>query len=163
MGEPTLLNDDQLEAFFKIAKTNIELSFNDAGMIWTKKSLSEINMSVAHSLEGKFMSCAEDGYNAAKIGGVYAFWIAKLKPALAFLPRDFALNEYIALHAGFSFVRERIDIKVLPLNGKEMKDFCDTLRFHTSSPHTMVHMFALWIERAKLRKDIAALKSGRTV
>ena len=158
IGESAILTDSQLESFFTVAKANIERDFMEAAVIWAEKAISEINMAVAHSLEGKFRACTEAGYNAAKIGGVYAFWIAKLKPVFAYLPRDFAINEYIALHAGISFVRERLDLQI-SLEGKEMWDFCDTLRFHTSSPHTMVHIFALWIERAKLRKENIDLKA----
>lgn len=151
MGNPTLFTDGQLESFFIIAKANIERAIKEASVVWAQKTISEINMAVAHSLEGKFMACAEDGYNAAKIGGVYAFWIAKLKPVFAYSPHhDFAINEYIALHAGFSFVRERLGLSIL-LSENEMRDFCNTLRFHTSSPHTMVHIFSLLIERARLK------------
>lgn len=114
-------------------------------MAWSNKSISQVNLSVAHSLEGKFKSCNDNDPRASKIAATYTFWMAKLKPAFALLPKDFSVNEYIALHAGFAYVRERAKI-VIKLYGPEMCDICDTLRFHTSSPHMMMQLSELWIK-----------------
>ena len=153
MNTPGLLTDAQLNAYFKTSKKLIEALNSDACMVWSIKTISEVNLSVRHSLEGKFKACSDKGYNAAKIGGTYTFWISKLKPAFALLPRDFCINEYIALHAGFAYVRERTQI-IINLSRSEMCDICDTLRFHTSSPHTLTHIFELWIARENLKSAI---------
>lgn len=107
-----LLSDEQLSRYFKLAKEIIEESNEKACVVWSEKTISEVNLSVAHSLEGKFKACGGTGYNASKIGGAYTFWIAKLKPAFALLPRDFCVNEYVGLHAGFAYVRERTKIAI---------------------------------------------------
>lgn len=151
MNRGILMTDEQIARHFQAAKPIVERGIPEMCLVWPRKAISEVNVCVLRSLESKFRACAEDGFSVAKVAGCHTFWIAKLKPAFALLNRDFALNEYVALLAGISYVRERMGLQIV-LTGDEMRNMCDTLRFHTSSTHMLTHIFAGWIEREISRR-----------
>lgn len=144
-----ILPDNDLASVFKKVKTVVEEKHPTVFFDWSRPVLSEITPNVERSLKGKFQGC-DEGYAAAKIAALYTFWIAKLKPAFSIMSTHFGLNEWIALCVGFAIVRERLGVSIR-LSQAELLDICDTLRYHTSSPHTMLHIFIGWIEREKLR------------
>lgn len=144
-----LIDEDHIAYTFKETKTILEAYNKTIFVDWIRPVLEEVNANVTRSLLRKFSAC-DDGFKAAKIAGIYAFWIAKLKPMFTIITNFRTLNEYVGLMVGIAYVKERLGIDI-KLEREELLEMCDTLRYHTSSPHTMIHIFTLWIERQKLK------------
>lgn len=104
---------------------------------------------MVRSLLKKYSGC-KDGFMASKIAGLYAFWIAKLKPGFTIITNYRAINEYAGILTGQAYIYERLGISI-KLDRYELLEIVTTLRYHTSSPHTMMHIFKLWSEREKLK------------
>ncbi|MBQ9407421.1 MAG: hypothetical protein IJU37_11885 [Desulfovibrio sp.] len=133
----------------------VKAFFRPWTFLWSNAILSEVNPNVERSLNSKFSGC-NGKYGEAKIAGLYTFWIAKLKPAFS-LEGGRVVNERLAFSVGFSYIRERLSIDIC-LNAEEMENVHNTLRYHTSSPHTMMHLYEGWIERERLRCENVQLK-----
>jgi hypothetical protein len=143
------LPDSYLEKIFRKHKKFLESQNKNIFFDWSRPVLSEVSPNVARSLHKKFSAC-EDGYSAAKIAALYTFWIARLKPGFGIMSTHIVVNEYLGLAIGFAIIRERIGIDII-LSPDELLDMFDTLRYHTTSPHMLMHMYGMWIEREKLR------------
>lgn len=141
--------DSKIEEIFRKAKHIIEQRDRNIFFDWSRIVIGEITPNVTRTLNNKFQAC-NDRYKATKIAGLYTFWTAKLKPGFGIMTNSLFINEYLALVLGFSIVRERLDITI-SLDKDELLDICDTLRYHTSSPHTLMHIFEGWVERERLR------------
>lgn len=151
-----LIPDKKLSEFLGALRHQLQESKNpDASSIgWSTPTLEEINPNVIRSLSKKYRACEDNGFKAAKIAGLYAFWIAKLKPVFSPFNAFRCLNEYAALNVGIGYINERINIEIT-LDNEEVLDLCDTLRYHTSSPHALMHLFTLLIEREKLKHRVS--------
>lgn len=154
-----LIPEDKLSAFFGALREQLQENLNpenpDASIIgWSTPTLEEINPNVRRSLKNKYRACEDKGFKAAKIAGLYAFWIAKLKPIFSPFTSFRGLNEYAGLNVGIGYINERLDIEIT-IDRDEVFDMCDTLRYHTSSPHAMMHLFMLLIERESLKKKLS--------
>ncbi|MDR0379752.1 MAG: hypothetical protein LBI62_07415 [Candidatus Accumulibacter sp.] len=98
-----------------------------------------------------------DQPNAAKIAGVVAFWIRKLKP-MTISPeskRAFSMiNEYVSILIGMSICSRYFDDftktdaeGVVRINSRILKDLMYSFRYHSHSPHSSVILFeALFCE-----------------
>lgn len=150
MSAEWAIPDDGMEKIFRRTKYQLQQQNQKIFFDWSRPALSEITPNVARTLERKFQAC-EPGYSATKIAALYAFWIAKLKPGFGIMTNHLVINEYLALAVGFAIIRERIGIDI-HLSQGELLGICETLRYHTSSPHTMMHIFNGWVEREKLRR-----------
>jgi hypothetical protein len=144
------LTDEFLEQVFRRCKEIIESQNDKIFFNWSRTALSEVTPNVKRSLHKKFKGCEEEGYSAAKIAGLYTFWIAKLKPGFSILETTLVLNEYLALCVGIAIIRERLSIEI-KLDENEFLGMCDALRYHTSSPHMLMNLYELWIEREELK------------
>lgn len=153
-----IIPDDKIAAVFSSMKSILESRDKTIFFDWTRSTLEEVTPNVRRSLAHKYNGC-EEGYRASKIAGLYAFWIAKLKPAFSIIANFRALNEYAGLQTGIAYIKERLNIDI-KLDRDELLEICETLRYHTSSPHTMMHIFALWVEREKLRNALAQARHG---
>ncbi len=151
MPQAWVLPDEVLSAYFKQAKTRIEKNNDKIFFDWSRPVLSEISPNVERSLNGKFASCEEEGYSAIKIAAIYTFWIAKLKPGFTILETAVAVNEWLGLVVGIGIIRERLGVDIC-LSQDELVSVCETLRYHTSSPHMLYHLYSGWIERERLRQ-----------
>lgn len=143
------LPDEFLESVFRKCKEIIQAQNDQVFFDWSRPTLSEVTPNVRRSLSKKFRNCNE-GYSAAKIAGLYTFWVAKLKPGFGIMTTHLVLNEYLALAVGFAIISERLSIEI-KLDKDELLGMCDALRYHTSSPHMLMNLYNLWIQREKLR------------
>lgn len=144
-------NENIANSFRYIKKT---LQENDPTIFvdWSRPVLEEVTPNVARSLLKKYSGC-KDGFMASKIAGLYAFWIAKLKPAFTIITNFRAINEYAGIITGQAYIYERLGIEI-KLEKDELLEIVNTLRYHTSSPHTLMHIFKLWTEREKFRHPV---------
>lgn len=154
-----LIPEKALSKTFDTIRMQLKTSENpdnpDASIIgWSTPTLQEINPRVMRSLENKYSACQKSGFKAAKVAGLYAFWIAKLKPIFSPFTHFRGLNEYAGLNVGIGYITERINIEI-SIDKEEVFDLCDTLRYHTSSPHAMMHLFTLLTERQKLKHKLS--------
>lgn len=133
-----------LQAHFR----KMQASMRPWAFTWSNAVLSEVVPNVERTLRSKFVSC-NGKYSEAKIAGLYTFWIAKLKPAFS-IEASRIVNEKLALSVGFAYLWERLSLAIR-LNPDEAESIYNTLRYHTSSPHTMMHIYEGWIDREKLR------------
>lgn len=133
----------------KAIKVRLENEKPSVTFDWSNTVVSEITPNVERTLSKKFKACHEN-YNEPKIAGLYSFWISKLKPAFGLEKSPLYANEYLALKIGLSLISERLKLDI-SLNRQEFITICDTLRYHTSSPHMLYNLYNLWIEREKLR------------
>ena len=125
--------------------------------LYSNKIIAEINVNVLRSLHKKFIAC-KDGYAIAKIAGAYAFWIAKLKPLFAVNSRLF-INEAFAFIVAATIISDKIHINIpLQYDGFNVKIFLETIRYHTTSPRAMTHLFESLIVIGRLRSEIKELK-----
>lgn len=138
-----------INAHFKEVQDYLSTTNKPTTFSWSETVVSEIMPNVARSLSNKFKAC-ENGYSAAKIAALYTFWIARLKPGFGLEKAPLYVNEYLALKVGFSIVHERLNIDIT-LTRDEMLLICDILRYHTSSPHMLLNLYNVWIEREKLK------------
>lgn len=146
-----LIKEENMALNFKGIKQILETRDATIFVDWTRASLEEINANVTRSLLKKYGAC-KHGPNAAKVAGCYAFWIAKLKPMFTVITNFTTINEYAGIATGISYIQERLGVQIR-LDRDETLNICDTLRYHTSSPHAMSHMFTLWAEREKLKSS----------
>lgn len=147
-----LIDTRKIEINFRDIKNILEKRDNTIFVSWTQAALDEVNANAERSLLKKFSAC-EDGFMSAKVAGIYAFWIAKLKPMFTIITNFTAINEYAGIATGIGYIWERIGVRIR-LERNEIVDICETLRYHTSSPHAMMHIFSLWIERENLRTGL---------
>jgi hypothetical protein len=110
--------------------------------------LKEIEDRVYDSLRGLHIPRP----NVAKIAGVVAFWVRKLKPfsydadETASGNKFHALNELIAIEAGISICNSykddysRVEFS---LDKRLLLDWLHSLRFHSHSPHSSMFAFEL--------------------
>ena len=88
--------------------------------------------------------------NVAKIAGLVAFWIRKLKPlrVAANSPnRLLTLNEFVALRIGLAICNAYHDDNSKPhkiyLPPRVLNDWIKSFRYHAHSPHTSMIAFEL--------------------
>jgi hypothetical protein len=87
--------------------------------------------------------------NVAKVAGVVAFWIRKLKPIIhkdTSLAKHNAINEYISLLVGLSICYEYHDDfskPVFKLRKRILRDWVQSFRYHSHSPHSSLIAFEL--------------------
>jgi hypothetical protein len=111
--------------------------------------LKEIQMRVDATLANLHM----EKPNVAKIAGVVAFWVRKLKPfcyaysEIAKSGKLSTLNELIAIQAGLAICRQCYDDysaeEFQPLSKRLLNDWLHSLRFHSHSPHSSMFAFEL--------------------
>lgn len=140
-----------LKAYFSQAKERLKKENPPTQFNWSDTVLSEIAPNVDRSLHGKFPACDPE-FSAIKIGALYTFWIAKLKPGFGLERAPLDINEYLALKTGLSIIDERLDIKI-KLSDDEILEICDTLRYHTTSPNSLTLLFSAWTDREKVRSE----------
>lgn len=90
--------------------------------------------------------------NVAKIAGVVAFWVRKLKP-FCYAPDQAArsnklspLNELIGVQAGLAICRlykDDFSCEEFHLPKRLLTDWLHSLRFHSHSPHSALFSFEL--------------------
>ena len=146
------LSDEFLETIFGYQKKRLECENKQIFFDWSRAALSEVTPNVKRSLDKKFRRC-DDGYTAAKIAGLYTFWIAKLKPGFGIIDNHLIINEYLALCVGFAIINERLSIRI-KLEKNELLNMCDALRYHTSSPLMLMNLYELWVAREELKLKI---------
>jgi len=87
--------------------------------------------------------------NAAKIAGIVAFWIRKLKPLSIHPDSDFSflpLNEYVALLVGLAICARYFDDdrkERLRLNPRILRDWVFSFRYNSHSPHSALISFEM--------------------
>jgi len=89
--------------------------------------------------------------NAAKIAGVTAFWIRKLKPLYieptSELPFDFTMiNELVSVQVGVAICNEYFfdaGCKKAKVNSRVLKDWLISLRYNSHSPHSSLITFEM--------------------
>lgn len=151
-----LISDEQIAKSFNEIRKRLEKINKSAIITWSTPTLEEVTPNVKRSLRKKYDACSEKGFKAAKIAGLYAYWIAKLKPIFSPFTKSKGLNEYAGIMIGIGFIRERLKISI-DIKEDELIEMCYTLRYHTTSPHMLMHQFNLWIERQKLEQEILEL------
>ncbi len=158
-----LFSDSKMSDFFVAMQENLRKSNEKKGLpptpfTWSNSVLEEITPNVVRSLRNKYRACEKKGFNAAKIAGLYTFWIAKLKPIFSPFTASRALNEFFALNVGVAYIQERTQVQI-HIQSEELVELCTSLRYHTSSPHALMHLFQLLIEKAKLKQQLEAAKA----
>jgi len=107
--------------------------------------IKEIQLNVEANL-----SSVTEKPNAAKIAGVVAFWIRKLKPL--HVEKDSAhpflfINEFVALKVGLAIWERYFDDsaskEVVKLNHRILRDWIFSFRYHSHSPHSSLISFEL--------------------
>ena len=88
-----LIPDHKIESVFLKMKSILENRDKTIFVDWSRATLEEVTPNVLRSLSCKYNGC-ETGYRASKIAGLYAFWIAKLKPVFSIITNYRFLNEY---------------------------------------------------------------------
>lgn len=147
---PWAVSDEVINFYFKRVQKWLQPETAEGLFIYSNAVLSEITPNVERSLKKNFVACHK-GYSAAKLAGLYSFWTAKLKPGVApFNTKLPIVNEIAAIALGIGIVKDRLNVD-LNISTQEFHAICDTLRYHTSSPHTMMHIYEQWIEREILR------------
>jgi hypothetical protein len=87
--------------------------------------------------------------NAAKIAGVTAFWIRKLKPLRIEpnSPNSFLLiNEFISLKVGIAICEQYFDDcrkDKINLNPRILRDWIFSFRYNSHSPHSSLISFEM--------------------
>ena len=87
--------------------------------------------------------------NAAKIAGIVAFWIRRLKPLRVEResPNPFLLiNEFIALKVGISICEQYYDDarkEKITLNPRILRDWIFSFRYNSHSPHSSLISFEM--------------------
>lgn len=150
--------DDKIADSFRYIKRVLEAQNGTIFVEWSRPVLEEVSPNVARSLLKKYSAC-KDGFKASKIAGLYTFWIAKLKPGFTIITDFRAINEFAGLQTGIAYIYERTGVEI-HLEKEELLEIVNTLRYHTSSPHTLMHIFELWIERERMRHGGAAAQAG---
>jgi hypothetical protein len=127
------------------ADVSTELNLN---IIVENYILVEIADRIHISLE--YMGIARP--NVAKIAGVVAFWVRKLKP-FSYAPDEtaksgkfHALNELIGIQAGLAICNSYKDDysrEEFRLSSRLLIDWLHSLRFHSHSPHSSLLAFEL--------------------
>jgi len=110
--------------------------------------LKEIDDCIHTSLEAMNM----EKPNVAKVAGVVAFWVRKLKP-FSYIQDEgakgnkfHALNELIGIQAGLAicnFYKDDYSRAEFHLSDRLLKDWLHSLRFHSHSPHSSLFAFEL--------------------
>lgn len=145
-----MIPNEKIADSFRYIKLTLEADYPAIFVDWSRPVLEEVTPNVARSLLKKYSGCKE-GFKAAKIAGLYAFWIAKLKPGFSIITNFRAINEYAGVMTGQAYIYERLGVSI-QLDRDELLEIVNTLRYHTSSPHAMMHIFNLWIERERLKQ-----------
>ena len=110
--------------------------------------LKEIDDCINDSLDSMNMK----NPNVAKIAGVVAFWVRKLKPFSytqdegAKGNKFHALNELIGIQAGLAicnFYKDDYSRTEFHLSNRLLQDWLHSLRFHSHSPHSSLFAFEL--------------------
>jgi hypothetical protein len=93
-----------------------------------------------------------DQGNAAKIAGVTAFWIRKLKPlyvepSAGFPPKTYNfINELVSLQVGVAICNRYFSdagLRGVRVNWRALKDWLISLRYHSHSPHGSIISFEM--------------------
>lgn len=121
-------------------------------IIWSNSTLEEVTPNVIRSLRNKYAACAVKGFNTAKVAGLYTFWIAKLKPIFSPFSTSRGINEFAAINVGLAYIYERLGLEIDISN--DIQELCDSLRYHTSSPHALMHIFQLLIDREQVKNNL---------
>jgi hypothetical protein len=132
----------------KRVATNISTEYR-LNIIVEEYILKEIQERIKATLEDLRM----DAPNVAKIAGVVAFWVRKLKPfSYAYCKaaegeKFYALNELVAIETVFAVCSQYNDDYTNPErfmpSERLLKDWIHSLRFHSHSPHSLIFIFEL--------------------
>jgi hypothetical protein len=107
---------------------------------------------ISDKIEGSLINLNIDRPNVAKIAGIVAFWVRKLKPFF-YDPSETAtggklttLNESIAVNAGLAICKSCKDDLTkdeFHISERLYLDWLHSLRFHSHSPHSSLFAFEL--------------------
>ncbi|GHV56474.1 hypothetical protein FACS189460_1310 [Deltaproteobacteria bacterium] len=144
------INVKWLDLLYKIAEDDEKL-FAGKGIaisICIQKTIAEeVGRQIERSIDRDGM---EHG-NAAKIAGVTAFWIRKLKPLYVEPsgnpPRSYNLvNELVSLQVGVAICNEYFSdagCRKIKVNRRVLKDWLNSFRYHSHSPHSSMISFEM--------------------
>lgn len=87
--------------------------------------------------------------NVAKVAGIVAFWIRKLKPigfASDSKNKLLTVNEYVSLMVGLSICHKYFDDASrdkFKIHKRILKDWISSFRYHSHSPHSSLTAFEI--------------------
>lgn len=103
-----------------------------------------------------------DNPNVAKIAGIVAFWVRKLKPfhydfdEMANSGKLHPLNELVAVQTGLaicSLYKDDYSLDNIRLSPRVLKDWLHSLRYHSHSPYSSILAFELLATDDNLKAD----------
>ena len=144
------LNVKWMDLLYEVAEEDERL-FAARGVQFTVCIQRPVAEEVGQRIERSITLDGIERGNAAKIAGVTAFWIRKLKPLYiepsAETPKTYAfINELVSLQVGVAICNRYFSdagLRGVRLNRRVLKDWLTSFRYHSHSPSSSIISFEM--------------------